>query len=120
MRNIPFSIAMCVYRGDNPEQFDVALNSVIEQSYRPSEITLLVDGPIPNTIDSIITKYKNMLSDTEINFKIIRLKKNVGHGEARRVCFNNCTNELIALMDADDLSVPERFEKQIRYGRNSC
>lgn len=106
---------MCVYGKDDSRHFDVALSSVIEQTLMPSEIVLTVDGPVPEEIDKIIDKYHEILRNKEINFKVIRIEKNVGHGEARRICFDNCSFPIIALMDADDLSVSERFEKQINY-----
>lgn len=55
-----FSVAMCVYGGDNPEWFDNSLESIINQTVKPNEIVLVVDGPIPNTIENIIMKYKEM------------------------------------------------------------
>ena len=56
----PFSVAMCVYGGDNPEWFDTALGSVIDQTVKPDEIVLVVDGPIPDTIQKVIDKYSRM------------------------------------------------------------
>ncbi len=109
-----FSVSMCVYGGDNAAHFDAALSSVIEQTLKPTEIVLTVDGPIPESIEAVINKYQQTMNGS-IAFKVIRLEKNVGHGEARRVCFDNCSCDLIALMDADDISVPERFQKQIHY-----
>lgn len=108
-----FSVSMCVYGGDNPEDFDSAVNSVVEQTVMPDEIVLTVDGPIPGTIETIIEKHRSVLGVNR--FKVVYLEKNVGHGEARRICFENCTFDLIALMDADDLSVRDRFEKQLSY-----
>lgn len=53
----PFSVAMCVYGGDNPGWFDTALGSVIDQTVKPDEIVLVVDGPIPDSIQQVIDKY---------------------------------------------------------------
>lgn len=53
----PFSVAMCVYGGDNPDWFDTALGSVIDQTVKPDEIVLVVDGPIPDSIQQVIDKY---------------------------------------------------------------
>lgn len=113
--NQKFSVSMCVYGGDNPVFFDTALNSVIDQTVSPTEIVLTVDGPIPQPIEAVIEKYRNQLSQTGIQFQVIYLEKNMGHGEARRICFEHCSCDLIALMDADDLSVPDRFEKQLAF-----
>lgn len=104
-----FSVSMCVYKNDNPEHFKLALESVINQTRKPDEIVLVVDGPIPASINEVIKSYEG-----KTFFKVIRLTKNVGHGNARRIGLENCSNELIALMDADDISIPNRFEKQIR------
>lgn len=107
----PFSVSMCVYGGDNPEFFDAAVESVVRQSVPPAEIVLTVDGPIPQTIQTVIDKYRSTLK--EISFRVIYLERNMGHGQARRTSFDHCTHQLIALMDADDLSLPERFQKQL-------
>lgn len=108
-----FSASMCVYGGDNPEFFDMAVDSIVDQTVPPNEIVLTVDGPIPAAISSVIEKYRNQLSRSQIQFQVVYLEKNLGHGEARRICFEHCGCDLIALMDADDLSVPDRFEKQL-------
>lgn len=55
-----FSVAMCVYGKDNPKWFDEALESIFKQTLPPDEIVLVVDGPIPNEIEDIIMKYKNI------------------------------------------------------------
>ena len=111
--NQAFSVSMCVYGGDNPSYFDTALDSIIHQTVQPSEIVLTVDGPIPKTIEDVIEKYRCQLAQSAVDFRVIYLEKNMGHGEARRICFNHCQYDLIALMDADDLSVPDRFVKQL-------
>ena len=116
--NQKFSVSMCVYGGDDPVFFDDAVGSIVDQTVKPSEIVLTVDGPIPEKIQQVIRKYQEQLDTTTIVFKVVYLEKNMGHGEARRICFENCSHELIALMDADDLSVSERFEKQLAYFEN--
>ncbi len=106
---VQFSVSMCVYGKDNPEYFDVAVQSIINQTKLPAEIVLVVDGPVPDELDLIIKKYKvNPL------FIIIRLVENLGHGNARRIGLQNCTYNLVALMDADDISNSYRFEKQLK------
>lgn len=108
-----FSVSMCVYGGDDSVHFDSALNSVVEQTVQPNEIVLTVDGPIPDSIEAVIEKYRGNLYGSAIDFQVVYLEKNMGHGEARRICFEHCSFDLIALMDADDLAVPDRFEKQL-------
>ena len=99
---------MCVYGKDNPDWFRTAVDSVIEQTKKPDEIVLVVDGPVPDELGAVIAEYEKLEF-----FKVIRFEKNQGHGNARRAGLENCTNELIAIMDADDISVHDRFEKQL-------
>lgn len=104
----PFSVAMCVYGGDDPVHFREAVESILHQTVRPDEIVLVVDGPVPQALDGVIREYER-----EPLFHIVRLPQNRGHGEARSRGIAACNHSLIALMDADDLSVPERFELQL-------
>ena len=104
----PFSVAMCVYGGDNPAWFAAAVDSVIRQTVVPDEIVIVVDGPVPPALDRVIGNYEN-----QPPFRVVRLAENRGHGEARRIGLQHCTHDIVALMDADDLSRPDRFEKQL-------
>lgn len=110
-----FSVSMCVYGGDNPEHFDIAVESIAEQTVKPDELVLTVDGPIPSETEAVIKKYCGVMQEKGIRFRVIRLKKNMGHGIARRVGIKKCSHDIIAIMDADDIAVPTRFEKQIAY-----
>ena len=107
--NIEFSVLMSVYKNDNPEYLKIAIDSIINQTLKPNEIVLVVDGPIPDTIKSIIKEYNEKLD----YLKIIYLKENGGLGKALNVGLENCTCDIVARMDSDDISLPDRFEKQI-------
>lgn len=58
----PFSVAMSVYGKDNPEWFDSALESLLNQTVRPNEIVLVVDGPVPNSVQDVIDKYTEIFA----------------------------------------------------------
>ncbi|MBE6944155.1 MAG: glycosyltransferase [Ruminococcaceae bacterium] len=104
-----FSVSMCVYGGDHPAWFQTSVDSIRNQTAPPDEIVLVVDGPVPEDLNAVICQYEK-----EPIFHVIRLEKNMGHGEARRISLNACKHSLVALMDADDISVPDRFAKQIK------
>ena len=108
MNDYKFSVSMCVYGKDNPEWFKNAVDSILNQTLKPDEVVLVVDGPVPEDLNSVILEWEQ-----HPLFKVIRLEENQGHGNARRTGLKNCTHEIVALMDADDISVPDRFEKQI-------
>lgn len=109
MNNLKFSVAMCVYFKDDPIWFKTAVNSIINQTRVPDEIVLVVDGPVPPELDLIIQEYEKL-----DYFKVVRFDTNQGHGIARRAGLENCTNNLVAIMDSDDISAPDRFEKQLK------
>jgi glycosyltransferase involved in cell wall biosynthesis len=109
MKELSFSVSMCVYGKDNPDHFHEALDSVFNQTLPPDEVVLVVDGPVPNEIDNVIAQFEDNKS-----FKVVRLPKNVGHGNARKTGLENCTYPYVAIVDADDVNMPERFELQIK------
>lgn len=110
--HVPFSVAMSVYKSDNPDFFDRALSSITDtQTIKPNEIVLVVDGPVSNEINSVINKYEKKY---EI-FNVIQLEQNGGLGNALKIAVENSSNELIARMDSDDVSVSTRFEEQLKY-----
>jgi glycosyltransferase involved in cell wall biosynthesis len=104
-----YSISMSVYEHDMPEYFSLAMKSIVEQSVAPNEIVLVIDGPIPSETENIISEFEKEL---EI-LKICRLAKNMGHGFARNYGIQNASHRLVALMDSDDIAVPDRFAKQL-------
>ena len=105
-----FSVCMSVYRNDKPDDFRVALSSVINQTLPPSELVLVVDGPIGVGLNAVIEELETKLK----NVKVIRLKETHGHAVARQIGIEHATNELIAIMDSDDIAHSDRFEKQVR------
>lgn len=108
-----FSVVMSVYRNDKIEWVKGAIESIISaQTYKPNEILIVVDGPISEQLSQLLLKYEN---NKEYNFKIIWLSENKGLGNALRIATELAKNDLIARMDSDDVSLPDRFEKQIKY-----
>ena len=77
----------------------------------PNEIVLVVDGPVSAELNRVIDMYEDKFNI----FKIIRLKKNGGLGNALKIAVENSTYELIARMDSDDVSLPARFEEQLKF-----
>lgn len=107
-----FSVAMSVYKNDSPVFFDRALDSITtHQTVLPTEIVLVVDGPIPVEVDEVIEKYDAMFPAL---FHTIKLPQNGGLGNALRIAVENASCGLIARMDSDDVAVADRFEQQLK------
>ncbi|MEK7719472.1 MAG: glycosyltransferase [Bacteroidota bacterium] len=107
----PFSVLMAVYCKELPGRLKVAFESIWDkQALKPTEIVLVKDGPLTEELDQIIGQFKKISP-----LKIISLDQNHGLGYALSYGLTYCSHELVARMDSDDLSKPDRFEKQIRF-----
>ena len=111
-----FSVLMSVYYKENPEWFITALDSIINQTLQPNEIVLVEDGLLTEDLYKVIEEYTIKYPNL---FNIVKLKKNSGLGEALRIGILNCSNEIIARMDTDDIAKNYRFEKQIEFIKNN-
>lgn len=111
MSSLPVSAVVPVYKEDEPSHFAESLDSITKKQTRsPSEVVIVADGPL--------TPELNEFLDDRNDVTTIRLEQNRGAGAARAAGVKNATNNLIAFQDSDDLSVSERFERQIRYFRD--
>ena len=99
------SILMCVYRGDNPQYLDKALESVKIQSGFFYELIIVEDGILPSELKKVINKFKKL-----IKIKQISLNKNVGLPRALNIGLNQSNTKWIARFDSDDICDINRFK----------
>ncbi len=99
---------MSLYHGDDPTQFYVAAQSVIEQTLLPAELLIVVDGPSAMRWRACSTVVAGSRW-----CGCCALPENWGLGHARNVAIRNARSEIIAVMDADDICVENRFETTI-------
>ena len=104
-----YSILTTLYKNDNPEFLRQSIDSMLAQTILTNDYVIVVDGPITKELEKVLDEYCKKYDF----FHIVRLKENGGLGVALRVGIKECKNELIARLDADDLSVPERCELQL-------
>lgn len=105
-----FSVLMSVYKNDVAENVITAVKSIIEQTVRPSQVVIVVDGPIPEDSMHALNGLREEYSDL---IELYPLEQNVGLGNALKEGMQYCRYELIARMDSDDIAVKDRFEKQL-------
>lgn len=110
--NYKISVLMSIYIKENPLHFDRAMKSIYDEQFlKPDEIVLVLDGNLTNELYKMIEFWQNKLLNI---LKIIQLEKNEGTGVAKNIGLKNCSYEFIAIMDTDDISLPDRLEKQIK------
>lgn len=103
-----YSVLMSLYKKEKPEYLRLAVDSMLNQTVKPDEIVLVEDGPLTDELYAVLDEYGDKLTR-------VRNEKNLGLGLALNVGLKVCRNELVARMDTDDISKPERCEKQLRY-----
>lgn len=102
------SVLMSAY---NSEKYIAeAIESILNQTFKDFEFIIINDGSTDKT-PKIIEKYAK--SDKRIKF--IDNEKNAGIVAALNQGLNFCRGEYIARMDSDDISLPTRFAKQVKY-----
>ena len=111
MTDVDFSVLISVYSKENPDYLREALSSIWEeQSLRPIEIVLVKDGPLTDDLEKIISDFGQIAP-----LKILSLESNSGLGISLAKGLGLCSCGLVARMDSDDISFPDRFEKQIKF-----
>lgn len=104
-----FSVLISLYDKEFPEYLRMSLDSVFSQTLRPTEVIIVEDGPLTDSLYEIVNEYS--LKYQEI--KIVKLEKNCGLGKALNEGLKHCSYEFVVRMDTDDIAKPDRFEKQL-------
>ena len=86
-----------------------SIQSVINQTYKNWEL-LIVDDCSTDDTDNIVEPF---LTDARI--KYFKNEKNSGAALTRNRAMREAKGEWIAFLDSDDLWMPEKLEKQIRF-----
>lgn len=101
------SVLMSLYWRERPEALRQALDSVFCQTYPADEVILVVDGPIGEELEAVLAELSEIT--------LVRLAKNSGLGCALNEGLKSCHNSLVARMDTDDISRPNRLELQVAF-----
>ena len=114
--SVQYSVLMAVYWRENPEYFRQAITSMLQQTVPPDDFVIVCDGelnqPLYDVIDGFCREHPGL-------FQVLKLEKNSGLGTALREGLKLCRCDLVARMDTDDLSVPDRMEKQLEAFRSN-
>lgn len=100
-----YSVLMSLYKKEKPEYLRLAIDSMLNQTAPPDEIVMVEDGPLTDELYAVLDEYPMLHR--------VKNETNLGLGLALNVGLKKCKNELVARMDTDDCSKPERCEKQL-------
>lgn len=106
-----YSVLMSVYAKEKPEYLDTAVRSMLDQTAKTDDFIIVCDGPLTAELDAVLEKYERQ--DPSV-VHLVRLAANIGTGAALNIGLAHCKNELIAKMDSDDISFPDRCERQLK------
>lgn len=87
-----------------------AIDSLYAQTYKDFKLVLCDDASTDNTYDvakSYADRYNNII--------LIRNEQNSKLAASLNRCLEYADTEYVARMDGDDISLPERFEKEINF-----
>lgn len=106
-----FSVLVCCYRGDTPDALESSVRSITEeQTLPPDEVVLVQDGPVLADLAERIARIRDQ---STVPIQLVTLEENVGLGIALERGLAVCRNDIVARQDADDISLPQRFARQL-------
>ena len=103
------SVVMTVY-GEEPF-LEEAIESVLQQTYSSFEFLIVVEHGAAEQTVNIVRYY----AQKDYRIRIIFNDTRLGLAESLNVGIREAKGEYIARMDDDDISLPERFEKQLAF-----
>ena len=104
------SILMSTYK-EPIEWIKCAVDSILGQTYKNLEFVIVVDNPNYQELVQTLQDY----SDKNDFIKILVNDHNLGLVKSLNKGLKHCTGKYIARMDADDISLPDRIEKQLSF-----
>lgn len=108
MTGVSLTVLMPVYNG--ARYLDRSISSILEQSYRGFRF-LIIDDASSDATPDILKRYEAVDSRVEV----VRNHRNMGLTKSLNKGLSLCEGEFVARMDCDDVSLSERFERQVDF-----
>ena len=105
------SVVMSVYNDSG--NLESSISSVLNQDFQDFEFLIMNDGSSDDT-QNILNKFSK-----DKRIKIFKNKKNLGLTKSLNLLLAESKGEYVARQDSDDLSISERFTKQLNYIENN-
>jgi glycosyltransferase involved in cell wall biosynthesis len=105
---------MSIYYKETASNLNQCLESLESQTLPATEIIMVKDGTLTNELEQTLELWKNRLP-----LRIIGYEENRGLAYALNYGLGYCSYDLVARMDTDDIALPDRFEKQVKFMTNN-
>lgn len=106
------TVGLSIYFNSNFDHFKESFESIYhKQTKKPDKIIIVYDGEVSENIVSLIDEYCKL----NIPIEVIRNKENKGLTRSLNLMIEKCQTDYFARMDTDDISMPERFERQLKF-----
>ncbi|MEZ8370510.1 glycosyltransferase [Vibrio splendidus] len=118
--NIGVAVAMSVYHADRKANIELSINSLLTQTYEFVDIYVQVDGPVDPDISELLLKYER---ENIERFSVEFNSDNLGLATRLNSIIDTVVNKdkykYLARMDADDISMSDRIDKQVSFMENN-
>lgn len=101
------SVTMPTY--NNAPYLGEAIDSIVNQSFDDWELIIVDDGSTDGS-SHILAEYETR----DRRIRVFRIP-HAGRGKARNKCIEEARGKYIAVCDSDDVSLPQRFAKQVSF-----
>ena len=105
-----YSVLMSVYQKEKPEFLKMAIDSILEQSFKTDDFVIVKDGQLSDLLNQVLEEAA--AKNPEV-VHIFGYGENKGLGFALNYGLRFCKNEIVLRMDSDDYSFPDRAKIQV-------
>lgn len=105
-----YSVLMSVYKKEQPENLKESINSLLKQTVLPAQIVIVCDGKLTEELYEVLHTFEEKNPSL---FQLVQLAEQSGLGNALNEGMQHCSCDIIARMDSDDISRPDRMEKEL-------
>ena len=102
------SVLLPVFNAE--EDINIAIQSILNQSYKDFELLIIDDGSTDNSYQICMN-----ISQQDNRVKVFKNHNNLGLTKSLNLLINESNGEYLARQDADDWSEGTRFEKQLKF-----
>lgn len=106
-----YSVLLSVYYKEKAEYLRNSIQSIFNQTIPTNDFVVICDGELTIELNNVLADMQQLFGN---RLHVIQLDNNVGLGNALNEGLKYCKNELVARMDSDDISRPNRCEKQLQ------